>query len=70
MLVARQLLSSGHGSFFLHLHHSVFLCSVVVKDFLIIVVSDTAHVWHAAVAYFHVVLVEDMCRLGFMGSAS
>ena len=39
---------------------SVLRCGVVVgKDFLVVVVDDAAHVWHAAVAYFHVVLVKD-----------
>ena len=38
---------------------SVLRCGVVVdKDFLVVVVN-VAHVWHAAVADFHVVLVED-----------
>ena len=39
---------------------SVLQCGVVVgKDFLVLVVVNAAHVRHAAVAYFHVVLVKD-----------
>ena len=39
---------------------SVLRCGVVVnKDFLVVVVNDAAHVRHAAVPYFHVVLVKD-----------
>ena len=39
---------------------SVLRCVVVViKDFLVVVVSNAAHVRHAAVTHFHVVLVKD-----------
>ena len=38
---------------------SVLQCGVVGKDFLVLVVVNAAHVRHAAVAYFHVVLVKD-----------
>ena len=39
---------------------SVLRCGVVVgKDVLVVVVDDSAHVRHAAVADFHVVLVKD-----------
>ena len=39
---------------------SVLRCGVVVgKDFLVVVVNDATHVWHAAVADFHIVLVKD-----------
>ena len=39
---------------------SVLRCGVVVgKDFLVVVVDDAAHVRHAAVADFHVVLVKE-----------
>ena len=39
---------------------SVLQSSVVVgKDFLVVVVDDAAHVHHAAVADFHIVLVKD-----------
>ena len=39
---------------------SVLRCGVVVgKDFLVVVVDDAAHVRHAAVADFHVVLDKD-----------
>ena len=39
---------------------SVLWCGVVVgKDFRIVVVDDAAHVRHAAVADFHVLLVKD-----------
>ena len=34
-------------------------CVVVGKDFIVVVVDDAAHVRHAAVANFHVVLVKD-----------
>ena len=39
---------------------------VVNKDFLVVVVNDATDVWHAAVAYFHV-LVKDGWRLWFGG---
>ena len=43
--MVRQLLSSGHWSFFFSTVASVLQCSVVVgKDFLV-VVDDAAHVW-------------------------
>ena len=57
-LVMRQLLSSGHWSFFLQLHP---LCDVklLFKMFLLwFLMMLHAHVRHATVAYFHVVLVE------------
>ena len=39
---------------------SVLRCGVIVdKDFLVVVFDDTAHVRHAAVADFNVVLVKD-----------
>ena len=43
---------------FLQLHP---FCGVIVvnKDFLVVVVNDAAHVRHAVVAYFHIVLVKD-----------
>ena len=53
----RQLLFSGHQSFF-STTASVLLCGVVGKDFLV-VVDDAAHVRHAAVADFYVVVVKD-----------
>ena len=43
---------------------SVLPCGVVVgKDFLVVVVDDAAHVRHAAVADFHVVLVKDGMKI-------
>ena len=43
---------------------SVLWCGVVVgKDFLIVVVDDAAHVRHAVVADFHVVLVKDRVQI-------
>ena len=39
----------------------------VGKDFLAVVVDDAAHVRHAAVTDFHVVLIKDGCRLWFGG---
>ena len=45
---------------------SVLRCGVVVvkkKDFLVVVANYAAHVRHAAVAYFHAVLVEDGWKL-------
>ena len=58
----RQLLSSGHWPFFSTVA-SVLRCGIVVgKDFLVVIVDDAAHVRHAAVADFHVVLVEDGCK--------
>ena len=36
---------------------------VVNKDFLVVVVNDTAHVRHAAVASFHVVIVKDGVKI-------
>lgn len=47
---------------------SVLLCSVVVRDFLAMVVNDTGHVWQAAVASMF--LLKTGWRLGFMGNAS
>ena len=45
-------------------------CGVVVdKDFLVVVVDDAAHVRHAAVADFHVVLVKDGVHFGLEQSA-
>ena len=38
---------------------SVFRCGIVVKDLFVMVLNDAAHVRHATVANFHVVLVED-----------
>ena len=38
---------------------SVLCCGVVVKNFLVMVVNNAAHVRHATVVYFHVVLFED-----------
>ena len=54
----RQLLSSGHWSF--STTASVLRCRVVVvtKDFLLVVVNDTANVRHTAVAYFHVINID------------
>ena len=54
----RQLLCSGHWSFFLKLYP---FCDVefIVKDFLVTDLNDAAHVRHATVAYFHFVLVEN-----------
>ena len=56
----RHLLSSGHWSFFscsyIRLRFDVV---VVSKDFLVVVVNNAAHVRHAAVTHFHVVLVKD-----------
>ena len=56
----RQLLSSGHWSF--STTASVLRCRVVVvvvtKDFLVVVVNDTANVRHTAVAYFHVINID------------
>ena len=58
----RQLLSSGHWPFFSTVA-SVLRCGIVVgKDFLVVIVDDAAHVRHAAVADFHVVLAEDGCK--------
>ena len=54
----RLLLSSGHWSFFSTVA-SVLQCSIVGKDFLVVVVDDAAHVQHAAVADFPTVLVKD-----------
>ena len=44
-------------------------CDVVVvnKDFLVVVVNNAAHVRHAAVTHFHVVLVKTGLRLWFGG---
>ena len=55
----RQLLSSGHWSF--STTASVLRCRVVVvvtKDFLVVVVNDTANIRHPAVAYFHVINID------------
>lgn len=35
----------------------------VFKNFLVMVVNDAAHVRHATVAYFHVVLAKDGVRI-------
>ena len=65
-LVMRQLLSSRHWpfSFFFFQVASVLRCGVVVgEDFFVVVVDDAAHVRHAVVADFHVVLVKDGVQL-------
>ena len=51
----------GIGLFFLQLHSFCGVHDVVVvnKDFLVVVVSNAAHVRHAAVTHFYVVLVKD-----------
>ena len=59
----RQLLSSGQWSFFPQLHP---FCGVVVVLLLTrIFLLWTAHVGHAAVAYFHVVIVKDGAEIVF-----
>ena len=61
----RKLLSSGHWPFFFT-GASVLRCGVfVVKDFLVMVVNDAAHILHATVSYFHVVLVKDRVDIVF-----
>ena len=42
--------NSGHWSFFFSTVASVLRCGVVVKDFLVMVLNDAAHVRHATVA--------------------
>ena len=56
----RQLLSSGH--WFFSTVASAFWGGGV-KNFLVMVVNDAAHVRHATVAYFHVVLAKDGVRI-------
>ena len=36
---------------------------VVVKNFLVMVVDDAAHVRYATVAYFHIILVKDWVEM-------
>ena len=43
---------------------SVLRCVVVVvKNFLVMVVNDAAHVRYATVAYFHIILVKDWVEM-------
>ena len=58
MLVIRQLLPSGHWSFSTIIIASVLRCRVVVVDFLVVVVNDTANVRHPAAAYFQVINID------------
>ena len=48
-------------SFFFSAVIFVLRCDVVAanKDFLVVVVNNVAHVRHAAVTHFHIVLVKD-----------
>ena len=51
-------MSSGHWSFCLQLH-PFFGVVLLLRIFLLWFLNDAAHVRHATVANFHVVLVED-----------
>ena len=62
----RHLLSSGRWSFFCAVTF-VLRCDITVvvvnKYFLLVVVNNGAHVRHAAVTHFHVVLVKDWVEI-------
>ena len=55
VFIKRSVLIFGRAQPFF----SVFRCGIVVKDLLVMGLNDAAHVRHATVANFHVVLVED-----------
>ena len=60
MLEARQLLLSGHRSFFLQLYDLLGVeVELVLMIFFVVFVNSSFHVIHTAVAYFDAVFIED-----------
>ena len=58
----RQLLSSGHSSFFSTVPYSLRCGVIVAKNVVALVANDAARVWHEAVAYLGMFDVKKLSR--------